>query len=578
MVDPVAVLNDVHQRLRRSDVGEDLLTLVKTYGDAWRRLEPLDLKLKGAYVEAEVFDHLGHYDEAGETLKTFGKQQHDELVRRIRAETTRDEDPAVAKRRIWLVRAYASMLYRMEDYPQALRVLQNCRTAIEVLASAEYPLYGTRARLAYSLGQVFRQLCDYAAARSEFEAAVVFARQRFVAKTPNVELPDYPVSQLKDDERAAFDQDRLLAYSTIGKSLALGLGWIAYTTGQLSAASMLLSAGYSLLRETGDSLHRAYAMLLIGAVERALAGSNPARLDESLRLMKDGAQGLERHPAYSLRACYELALAYYKRPEHRQEARRQIGTLKKGLKGTAQRSARWMSSALLIESRIERLEGNVAHAKRCAQLAVTEAEKAVRQRTEPLQTGDTRHETLAEALIALGEAFLAEAHEADQRGDVSKAAAFREHAIMRFQRALPLGGHNPKMAAVCRLHLARAYSLHGSLLDAHMARSAALALTPSVEHGFVHELAAAVSAEIDRRDCLFLDGRVSTLKKDRHQAALEAFLIRQAKTRGTSPSDWADSIGISETTLKRMESRLLKLGHRVGERRPAGRPRKHRGR
>jgi tetratricopeptide (TPR) repeat protein len=565
--DAVRSLDDVHLRLRRGEFAEDLLDTARTHADAWRQDPRLDVRLKGLYVEAEILDYFGQYAESAERLRTAGPEQREELVRHVRAETWRDEELAVSKRRIWVAMAYATALYRREHYDDALAVLEDCAAAVDAVASGDRPLYGTRTRLAYSRGQVLRQLHDYTSARQQFERAVVFARQRFTSKTPYAELPAGAVASPGAAERESFERDRLLAQGTVGRCLALGLGWIAYTTGLLSSASMLLSGGYTMLRGTGDDLHRAYTVLLLGAVERARAGDDPVGLAASIALMQDGARGLKTHPAYSLRACYELALAHYKDPKQRPEARRQLQTLKAGVAGgTEKRSARWMSAALVVESRVERLDGNIKAAERLAQKAVTEAQRA----------GARHEEFQAEALIALGEAFRESALHACTRRAVEQGARYREGALDAFRRALALGGANPKIAVVSHLHLARVYAAHGYLAEAMSARSAAAAMESAVEHGFVRSLAKTVSEEIGKHDTFFVDGRVESLRNADHLPALEAFLFRQAKARGASAAEWAAALGVPESTIAKRQRRLVAAGQDVGERRLPGRPPKNR--
>jgi hypothetical protein len=549
-------LDEVHRRIRRGDFDESLLATVRQQAATWQAAPSIATQLKGTYVVAEVLDYFGQYAEEWHQLERVGPEQQD-FVRKIAARQPLEEDLSLSKRRIWVTIAFAMALYRKEEYRDALSALVACRAATDALDPGREMLFGTRARIAHSHGQIRRQLHDYASARREFEDAIVFARRRFVGKTAFAELP-HPSEPAGVFGSAAFEDDRLLAHWTVGKCLALGLGWIAYTTGQLSAAAMLLSAGYTLLRGTGDGLHRAYAKLLLGAVERAAAGDDPQRLAKAIETMEDAKMGLESHPTFKLRATYDLALAYYRLPRCRVDARRAIGELKAGLSGKGQRSARWMSTALAVESRIERLEGNLERAETLANRAVACAESA-----------PPEHNAInAEALIALGEVFRDKALEA--RSHRSKKIDFSsDHAIDRFEKALALASDNPKIAAVCHLHLARTYCERDAIREAQIEYAAATAVTPIVEHGFVKALADTVAREIRIRNCFFVSADSPSLMRKQLVRDLEEYLLAQAKNRRKTLKEAAKLLGVALTTAKKIQHRASARNQSIGQR-PVG--------
>lgn len=552
---PLDALADLHRRLRRGDFGKDLLEVVRTSAKRWQSLPGEDSRLRAQYLVAEVLDYFGFYAEADEHLRDVGPAQR-AIVRR--KQFHRDADPSISKWRIWVSMAYATSLYRKASYSRALAVLGDCAGALKALDPSTTALFGTRARLAHLRGQALRQRHDYSAAERQFEAAVVFARRRFDLKTPSAELsPQHPSGELSLANPKDFERERLLAHWTIGKCLALGLGWIAYTTGRLSPAAMLLSAGYGLLRGTGDGVHRAYAKLLLGAVARAEAGDEEERLRDAIAVMRDAAQGLEEHPIFSLRASYELALAYSRLKDERPKARSEINRLKDGLGRTHSLSvrARWTSAALVVESRVERLDGDLSRARQLASQAVSQADAA----------GKSHTEVQAEALIALGETLLAQAVLAENSGRKTQGANCRQDAIDRFRGALSLARDNPKVLAVCNLHLARAYGQRGSLGEALEARAAAKAHEPSIDHGFVRKLAEEVDTEIEARRYFVIDGQAITLKQPAQLRALQAFLVRQGKAYWSSPADLAEQLEIPEKTVR-------ELLRELGLANPPGRP------
>jgi hypothetical protein len=540
------VLVDAHVKLRRGEFDQQLHDLICANRDTWNSLDDEQERLKANYVVAEVFDYFGDYAHAFECLQKTGPEQLEKLKNR-NGNAGRDRD--LFKRRVWLAIAYAMSLYRSDKFESCIDVLDTCRLAIDDIDAGRKALFGTRARLAHTGARAARQLHRHEEARRGFYEAMVFARKRFVAKTPwaeqsNLESPPFGNTAERRDQ---FEQHRLLCHWTIGRCLAPGLGYVDYTTGRLSSADTLLSAGYGLLRGTGDVIQRAYAVLLMGAVGRARAGDDLAELEDAIALLQDAANVLKLHPTLTLRASYELALAYYKSPKWRARASDEIRTLK----SRAKDNPRWMSSALVVESRVERLNGRAEQARNCAEQAVDRAKAAA----------DTHSEILAEALIALGEACASEADQFDKRKQAEDARESRRAAVQHLADALEQRGSNPKIAAVCNLHLAMCHVAQGALLEAHRRREAAAPHLHNVEHGFVIGLAESVDKLLARSGLYVLDVRRESLNKDDQIAKLEAFLITQALAMSESPARAAEVLGMEPGGMWRAVKRLCEGGY-----------------
>jgi hypothetical protein len=553
---PPQVLERVHRRLRRGDFGKDLVEAVEANHEHWRALPTVDA-LRGLYVAAEVFDYFGDYPRAAELLSAAGRVGVEAFPTSPREAWKADDERL--KREIWVAIAQATVLYRLERYSDARVIFDRCN---DLLGAPSAPLLlGTRARLSHSQGQVWRQLHKYAEARKAFGDATHYARLRFKHKTDFAEqqaLDDPPFG--RNPPPLVFDDQRLLCHWTIGKCLALGLGWIDYTVGQLSSASVLLSAGYALLRATGDVVHRAYATLLIGAVARARAGDDKVRLKEAIDILRDGSNVLREHPRFTLRASYELALAYYRVPEYRRDAEKEIRFLKERFASSpTTRSARWLSSVLVIESRMMRLLNKHATARKLAEDAVKLAAQA--------NDADAQHgDILAEAQITLGEAML---DQASALGAGTEATGLRQQAIDRFSRAAAMGRDNAKIAAICQLHLARAHGHLGDLRDAQTARETADASLRLVEHGFAHSLAESVDRDLRLRRTFFIDGRSAALNKDDNADALQAFLIQQAMLR--AGNRWFELVGFTERGGTNAVARLRRRGYHFSKSKPGPR-------
>ena len=309
---PMSELERLHDKLRRAEFDNELLEEVVKHDSECRRLEASDALayVQGRSVVAETFDYFGRYGEAAESLSACNGQELNDFVRK--GEDVPGSTPPLLKRRIWLHMSLAQVDYRNEHYDDAVRKLDTCEQAVELLHRSSKQLCGTKSRIAYVRGQVLRQRGEYREARQSFAESITWARRRFVVETPFADLsePSNSARTFTTDQQVAFDQARLLASCGIGRGQAMGLGWIEGTLGNLAASEMLLNAGYSLLRCTGDWIHRAYCILLLGVVLRARARDNEGLLlHEAKDLMLDAKRGLCDHP-YRLRAAYELSQVY----------------------------------------------------------------------------------------------------------------------------------------------------------------------------------------------------------------------------------------------------------------------------
>jgi hypothetical protein len=548
------VLAQVHRRLRRGDFGKDLIEIVEANAQTWRGATNEADRLRAEYVVAEVRGYYGAYAEAAAQLQVEGPRQREALCL-----LTPDGDEELAKRRLWVVLAYAASSFLMDDDATAREALDACAAALDALDPKKTRLFGTRARLALTRGRLLRQRHDYDRAREQFELATVFAHQRFRKHTKFAELSSLDAApRLSKEDRETFEEYSLPAQLTTGVSLATGLGWIAYATGALSAARMFLSTAYTLLRHTGDGLHRAYTELLLGAVERARAGDDPQGLEGAIALMQDASKGLLEHPALALRVRAELALAYYRLPQYREQAHAELEALRSAIPSTTRR-AFWECFILLIEARLEHRGANHEKARELARQAIRQAEAA----TKLNQHGP---DDQAEAHIVFAEASLAMAKDASIRKEGN-----REEGLASLRKAVSLGRRNPKIVAVCQLHLAHAYHLRGAPLEARKAYVKA----PTVEHGYVQTLAASVEAEL--KDYYYVDGSKESnesLKQVDHSDRLEAFLFRRAEDRvGPDPEAIAKEVGLSVRGYKRHRKRLQTKGFIVPAARGGGRPR-----
>ena len=202
----------------------------------------------------------------------------------------------------------------------------------------------------------------------------------------------------------------------------------------------------------------------------------------------------------------------------------------------------------MLESRVERLEGRIAKARQRAEKAVEEAKA----------TGDQHGELRAEALIALGEAHASEGEAATKAKQSGRARDSWTGAVQQFIHALKLSANNPKIAAVCHLHLAATHIAQGAQFEAHRERDAASPYLAVVEHGFVKALSESVDKDLSKSEVLVIDLSRGSLNKDHRTFETEAFLIKRAFAKTSSLAEAARLLGMKEGGLRRAITRLKK--------------------
>jgi len=530
----VKALEECHDALRRAQLDAALLESVRRFDKAWRGLKRHDYAayLQGRCVVGETYDYFGEHAAAEEALAETDASALKKLV----SGGAPGGSPAERlrwKREIWALAAKAQTHYRAEAFSSAQELLNLCGEAVDCLASGRKEFFGTRSRLDYARGQIQRQQASFPKARSWFSSSVAWSVKRFVGDTPFADISQ-PVSKrraLSKADQLAFDHARLLAAWTVGKTQALGLGWIDLTTGSLATSEMHLNAGYAMLRTTGDWIHRAYATLLIGVVQRARAGNNSDGLNKSIDLIQNAKDGLANHP-FKLRACYELAQAHL-RLGAVQAARKEIDEMMAGLPpntDAGSQKQRWRCNGLVVKSRIERAARNFP----AAQAFAKEARELASQRDQRLDRG-WHSEGWIEAQIAQGE-VLQDWAATEQGRRVERLT----EALECFENARDYCRGNPKTLAVCHFHVARVLARLGDRVRARTAYAHGLTAATVVEHGFVMALAQEIGEEIKDDDCFFISSDLvfldSTSGLTHHLTTadeaimnLQSFLARRAE-------------------------------------------------
>lgn len=544
---PLLALRFCHEKLRRGDFFPALRKAVDRHNTAWLTIEDESRWLEGRAVAAEVYDYFGDYAAAERCLPTDDK-------RIINARTEAESGSELEKRRIHLLIALAHNSYRHEDLDSARTNLKRAQERVDRDDRERHKHFGTRARLAYSRGQLARNEQRFSDALKEFSDCCYFASERLRQRTPELELQGAPESEanarraradahLTEDERGERqrwrENNQLYTTWVIGKSLAFGMGWVHYMMGNLTAACHAVGAGYTMLRGTEDWIHRAYAQMLLAATERAQSPDDPIVMKRALARVREAENGLAPHPTFGSRAAFETALTFWYDNNH-QEALSALERAKKHVKtadGGAVKTARSLCNILVLESRIHRRLKDEKRARRATDEAV--------ERTalfEPVMPRVNALVNSAETDLAFAGTSLEFAHEAYARAE------------RRLDEALKiLARHpNPKMEASCHLHRARAlhkldrWSEAQDTMDMWHRR-----FGTSIEHGFLKTLAVDVSSELQQAAERFVvDSTVENLTLDLHVERLTKFIIQQAMKREKTIKKQAELLGIDHRTFE----------------------------
>jgi tetratricopeptide (TPR) repeat protein len=391
-----------------------------------------------------------------------------------------------------------------------MTVIQYCYSALDHLPRAQL----TRARIHYTIGLIHRQQHEYREAKRFFTEAMIDASKA---------LEDY-----------ADANKHLITAFTIAKCVGLGLAWVFYTEAALHIAEPFLITARTLLRSTPETIIRSYVDVVHGCVQRAAHGNNPILLQRAVDLLTEAYTLFKDrgHSEYQAKAANELALA------HLQQAMNSAvnsDTFHKALaeagnkadevtRLSLDRDPRATCNALILSSRINRLDKNWPRAKQLADQALKQS-----------QDKDARFNRI-DALIAVGEAAL----------ELREYAA----ATKSFIQALDEGSSNPKIRAICHLHLSDAYIRQGAVKEAKAQFQQWRLVADIIENAFIHSFGRQIEATLTevRRD-FFISFSEMQLNPSELEDRLHGFIARWAKDKEEDDAEAAKRIKRSRATL-----------------------------
>jgi tetratricopeptide (TPR) repeat protein len=388
--------------------------------------------------------------------------------------TSRSEaERALIREKVLFCTCRGNELKRRGDTNGALKLFRWLQDFTEKkLTKAGKPhCFATQANLCYHIGSLYRVLEKHGLAEEQYTKAL-----------------DHYYQRTKDRGLKDLD-DNLWVTRRQAMCIGLGFGWIDLTRGNLNRAHHQLTTARSMLSPLRDNVIAFYVELLYQMITRCRAGSDEGKLIEAIKGLEEAWRFFhkEGHSRYEARVCWELALAFSQAKKF-DEAEKYLNNMEDYEKQKA--NFKWQTNIHVLRSRIQRGKGNFDEALSEAQGACTKAEEC----EEILPKIDAR--------ITRGEAYFALAKSiGKEKAGYATARADFEQALQLLlnqesENASASYPSNPKIVAVCELHIARCLFWEGSESEARKHLDRWRLLEPIVEHGWVRSLATEVKSEI----------------------------------------------------------------------------------
>ena len=553
-------LNQLKSLLKHGDFNDNLK---KQTVELWNALKSSSDRTADYYKAKSIVSEVSYYFDdielARESVKEF---ENFDLTNCSPA----DRGLALEKIRCYLAHIQAFFYYNQDFKNAQVQINRSLRFLVKKLVSDDFRCSSTLAWANYQLGCCFRQLNLLDRAEQAFLHSIRYqnhrARKRLADSNVGVAEKGQNSNRLKAYEEVLFCNRRIAIV------LGLGIGFCDYTQGHLSSAREKLMIARSLIAPCNDPLNDAYLGLLLGSVIRCRAGSEPHQLKRAERMVLRSRDSFLRiaHIRYAARAIYELALIHLaladraccsrdKFERYLKQATREcheVLCISRKFPGK-----RWNSKALVVISRIQRKRGNFQMARYFASRAFDEA----------------GNETLCliDARIALAEADILWVRSEIDRDPENRKKLNNDQRLSiardQLSKALELNedersvrtteGQNEKIAAVCRIHLARSFVLEGNRVQATAALRQIKSLK-SIEHKWIRELWREVNAEIAQINREFyVDWDADTLNYEELTQKLGSVLLSIAKQKyPTNKSRQARFLGLGRAKLTKIETSL----------------------
>jgi len=529
-------LADALRRIRVGDYDAALAILDLLRGsqvEATFRAEPdaSDFaQLRLATLLAEAAEYKGKYDEQKKALDVYDPDER--LIAdlrdidlnndsfdfseydRLRQRFVRQQLYYLWQRSVWEYRSrHGSIAKSRELLDLALRLANRLAPRSSALLTQLY----------YGAGKLAFHDCDEA-------KSIAMYRQSLMSASHHLDV----VHGTDDDEvapKSSVGEEEAAQYS-VAKTLALGLGQSLREQGRLEEAHTQVIAGRLLLNIGADTELSHYARLLLGSIERSMAGENqdPELLERAQGRIEKCEQKFRDHPGeIGYRARLELALVMMQK-QKLEKAREMLETIVQ-----PPATGKWIAEGNIGLSRVARRSSKHDEAIKFADKAVEASEiKRIKRRAQTV------------LVLALYDGAVAATN------PVAKERLL-DRTLTEIEKALdPKKDPDVRTRANMLLTRTRVERLKGQIAQALHTFEEFKILKPAVEVGRIHELAKVVEKELAEMDKPFVcpaDYEPPDFDLDKNIDALRKYVRRKATARHPRPGDLARALNRSRTGL-----------------------------
>jgi tetratricopeptide (TPR) repeat protein len=255
--------------------------------------------LRARTLEAEIHDHFGRDQEAKRSLRAVGPQAENSLKSKAKAKIrlkSNEEDWKTTRQELYCLLQQSVSSYRNKDLGHAEELLDLCHSLAGRMDPQPQGLLGS---LHYARGRLACQHRLFVRATEHFRLSFRSWNDRLSQKTGQLTASQHSFEQLA------------INYS-MGKALALGVGYSLLEQGLVKEALILLAAGQVLVRSTPDKIHLNYISLLIAIAMRREAGELTEKrdlLDRAWEAMEEAEKFFRQTPKQGIvfRILFEKA-------------------------------------------------------------------------------------------------------------------------------------------------------------------------------------------------------------------------------------------------------------------------------
>jgi hypothetical protein len=488
-------------------------------------------RLRLATLLSELTEHAGKYDTMNAFLSPYEgvvlELQEQQKTKEGLVFKEGDPNQKLLRQKLYYLWQKSVWCYRTGDITRSGEYL-NC--ALDLARSMRPISRALLTQLYYGAGKLAFHECEDKRAIAMYQDSLMSASLRLdIARKKDAEEPG----------KGVMSHEAEAAQYSVAKILALGLGQCLREQSRLKEAQTQVLAGRLLLSIGADRELSHYALLLLGSIERSIAGEDrPDILDHAYDKVEACAKHFKNHPGeVGNRARLELALVTMQKGDSAAASEMLTAML------TPNPDPKWAAEVNIGLSRAARREMRYAD-------AVTYAQRAFdATRNHSLERIKRRAHTVL--VLALYEYAVDGGAHKDRLNETLREI---EWALA------PSWSSDVRTRANMLLTKARVLNAKGEVANALAVLEQYKAIREFVEVGRIHELARTVEDELKPMELFrsLADAEVAVFNIKKNEKAVRNYLVEKAGRTFNTPEEQAKAldIGVSTLYLYRKQAKL----------------------